>query len=83
MEPNKAALILVLFLLSGFDAIDHKPKCDVSKLTKDMTRQQVMEVCGKPTEINANNYSEQWVYDHESYIYIRDGHFSSAQWVIR
>lgn len=56
------------------------PLCDVSLLTKDMTALSVEKACGKPAEINADSSSEQWVYNRVTYVYIRDGHFSSAQW---
>ncbi len=56
------------------------PTCDVSKLTGNMSTEDVKLACGKPDHINASTYGEQWVYGGSSYVYIRDGRFSSAQW---
>lgn len=78
---RKVLVVLTCTLLCGCGMIDRAPTCDVSQLTTNMTVEQVMLACGKPTKINADSYNEQWVYDHNSYIYIRGGHFSSAQWV--
>ena len=88
MEPTKVALIILILLLGCTPSMaltpNVKPKCDVSKLTHDMSSQQLLEICGKPYMRNIDSYgTEQWVYDMDSYIYIRNGYFSSAQWVVR
>lgn len=75
----KRLAILFALVLSGCDRA-RAPTCDVSQLTVSMTVEEVINRCGKPYKINGSSYSEQWVYDQESYIYIEDGHFRAAQW---
>lgn len=72
---------IAILLALGLGACDKAPTCDVSKLVPAETVEDVIRLCGRPSKINGSNFQEQWVYDHKSYIYIRNGHFSDAQWV--
>lgn len=83
---------LFLIMLGGFFVWFHFAtrgpiRCDPSSLVEGQyTREQLLEKCGAPAEINASSYGEQWIYSDgfpmigRTYLYVRGGRFSSAQW---
>jgi hypothetical protein len=72
----KAALTIILIVsLSACG-----PRCYIPDLPIGMSAAEVEQKCGKPWKINADSYgTDQWIYDIDHYVYIRDGKLASWQ----
>lgn len=76
---------MMIVLLSPLILSNCAPTCDISKLVKGVTSEnEIRNLCGDPSTINASSYNKQWVYRtgmiESVYIYTEDGKFKSAQW---
>ena len=77
--------IMVLMTLIFCTSCDIVPglgqSCDADKISIGMDEKQVIATCGKPSRINASNYSQQWIYRaNQTYIYLENGKVTSKQW---